>query len=169
MEFPSDESDSDFEPEIKIEQKKAEIAAVDLEKAKRELETMKQEIKKEEIKLENQGLSDALQYAQRIKESQSLKKPENVKAKFAGESLELLPTKRNRASLDQLAKELSKKKSITSLTKSKLDWEKFKEKNNLEDELAQNRKDGFLGKRDFLDIAREREKDRLSELKRKRN
>lgn len=121
MEFPSDESDSDFEPEIKIEQKKAEIAAVDLEKAKRELETMKQEIKKEEIKLENQGLSDALQYAQRIKESQSLKKPENVKAKFAGESLELLPTKRNRASLDQLAKELSKKKSITSLTKSKLD------------------------------------------------
>ncbi|CAG9325134.1 unnamed protein product [Blepharisma stoltei] len=167
--LPSDESDSDYEPDQKEDEKQEKAESRDLDKAKAELEQIKQEVSTQKIeKPKENSLEEALKIAQKIKESESAPQMQTIKAKFAGENLGVLPIKRGRASLDQLASELTKKKSITSVSKSKLDWEKYKEQNNLEDDLAKNRKDGYLGKKDFLDLAKEREKSRLSEMKRKR-
>lgn len=40
-----------------------------------------------------------------------------------------------------------KEKNVTSLDKSKLDWDKYTRDQKLEGELEQNRKDGFLAKK----------------------
>jgi hypothetical protein len=49
-----------------------------------------------------------------------------------------------------LLSSLTKKPKMTTLDKSKLDWEKFKEKANLKDELQFQAKDGYLERQEFL-------------------
>ena len=41
------------------------------------------------------------------------------------------------------------------MDKSKKDWKNYVEKNNIEKELMNNRKDGFLGKKKFIDETNE--------------
>ena len=42
-------------------------------------------------------------------------------------------------------------KTINTIEKSKLDWDKYTKEKKLEKELEQNRKDGYLAKKRFLD------------------
>jgi hypothetical protein len=53
--------------------------------------------------------------------------------------------------LDNLLSSLSKpKKKESTLAKSKLDWDTFKEKEGISHELEQQAKDGYLEKQAFL-------------------
>jgi len=45
---------------------------------------------------------------------------------------------------------LSKKQKLSTLEKSKHDWDSFKKEKGLEDELRNNSKDGYLSKQEFL-------------------
>ncbi len=46
---------------------------------------------------------------------------------------------------------------MNCIEKSKHDWKKYTKEEKLEQELEKNRKDGFLGKRKFLESVGEKE------------
>lgn len=50
-----------------------------------------------------------------------------------------------------------KEKNVTSIEKSKLDWDRHTKEQKLETELEANRKDGFLAKKRFIDNVSELE------------
>ena len=50
-----------------------------------------------------------------------------------------------------------KDKNVTSIEKSKIDWDKYTKEQKLEGELEKNRKDGYLQKKKFLDNVSELE------------
>ena len=50
-----------------------------------------------------------------------------------------------------------KDKNVTSIEKSKLDWDKYTKDEKLEAELEKNRKDGYLAKKRFIDEVSELE------------
>ena len=50
-----------------------------------------------------------------------------------------------------------KEKNVTSIEKSKLDWDKYTKEQKMETELENNRKDGFLAKKRFIDNVSELE------------
>ena len=58
-------------------------------------------------------------------------------------------------SLDAIIEDIRKKKNISTMDKSKKDWKIYVEEKQIEKELSHNRKDGFLGKKKFLDDANE--------------
>ncbi|KAI4469944.1 bucentaur related [Holotrichia oblita] len=65
------------------------------------------------------------------------------------------PPKRGRGKaggIGSVLNQLGKKQKITTLEKSKLDWDKFKKEENLEEELHNfnKGKDGYLDRQDFL-------------------
>eukprot|EP00743_Colponemidia_sp_Colp-15_P007468 GILK01008071.1.p1 GENE.GILK01008071.1~~GILK01008071.1.p1 ORF type:complete len:285 (+),score=70.33 GILK01008071.1:69-857(+) len=72
------------------------------------------------------------------------------------------------SNLDAIVASLEKKKHINTMTKTTLDWDQFKDKEGIEDELAQNRKDGYLEKVKFLMTADQKEYDLQREAKRKK-
>nr|CAI5819964.1 unnamed protein product [Callosobruchus analis] len=57
--------------------------------------------------------------------------------------------------INNVLSQLSKKPKISTLEKSKLDWDKFKKEENIEEELQtfNKGKDGYLDKQDFLERA----------------
>jgi hypothetical protein len=59
--------------------------------------------------------------------------------------------------MSSLLDSLKGKKKITTIQKSTLDWGKFKKDQKLEDELEQQRKDGYLEKQAFLQRADSRQ------------
>ena len=48
-------------------------------------------------------------------------------------------------------------KNVSSVTKSKLDWDEYTKKQKLEKELESNRKDGSLAKKRFLETVASKE------------
>eukprot|EP00831_Metopus_contortus_P003435 TRINITY_DN11266_c0_g1_i1.p1 TRINITY_DN11266_c0_g1~~TRINITY_DN11266_c0_g1_i1.p1 ORF type:complete len:251 (+),score=82.31 TRINITY_DN11266_c0_g1_i1:207-959(+) len=60
--------------------------------------------------------------------------------------------------LDAIMQRLQGPKTINSIDKSKKDWSSYVEKNNLEKVLDQNRKDGYLGKKKFMEVAEKAER-----------
>lgn len=50
--------------------------------------------------------------------------------------------KRKSKGLENILESITKKKKINTLIKSKLDWEKFKKEEGLEEELKEKTKDG---------------------------
>ncbi len=48
-------------------------------------------------------------------------------------------------------------KNVNCIEKSKIDWGKYTKEEKIEEQLEQNRKDGYLAKRKFLDEVSERE------------
>ena len=58
-------------------------------------------------------------------------------------------------SIDAIIEDIRKKKNISTMDKSKKDWKAYVEEKQIEKELSHNRKDGFLGKKKFLDEANE--------------
>ena len=57
--------------------------------------------------------------------------------------------------IDSIIEDIKKKRNISTMDKSKKDWKAYVEEKHIEKELSQNRKDGFLGKKKFLDETNE--------------
>jgi len=57
--------------------------------------------------------------------------------------------------IDSIIQDIKEKKNISTMDKSKKDWKAYVEEKQIEKELSQNRKDGFLGKKKFLDETNE--------------
>jgi hypothetical protein len=75
----------------------------------------------------------------------SSSKPENIHK----------PVKKGQ--LEQLMTALGKKPKISTLEKSRLDWNRYVAQEQMEDELKQQRKDGYLERMAFLQRTAERE------------
>ena len=69
--------------------------------------------------------------------------------------VEKLKKKQTNKELDAIINEIAKKRNISTMDKSKKDWKNYVEKHNIEKELMNNRKDGFLGKKKFIDETNE--------------
>jgi len=50
-------------------------------------------------------------------------------------------------------------KNINSMTKSRYDWKDYTKKENMEKQFSENRKDGYLDKKMFLEKSKQEEKD----------
>lgn len=83
---------------------------------------------------------------------------------FAGEKIEieseinekeaaLLQAKKSASGLGGILDQLKGKNKISTLQKTKLDWNQFTTEEGLEDEFTQNRKDGYIQKKEFLQNA----------------
>jgi hypothetical protein len=59
--------------------------------------------------------------------------------------------KKTHKGLDSIIESISNKKNVSTIDKSKRDWQSFVQDKNLEKELNMNRKDGFLKKKQFID------------------
>ena len=60
--------------------------------------------------------------------------------------------------LDALVQQIADTdKNVTSIEKSKLDWDKYTKEQKLEGEFQKNRKDGYLAKKRFIDDVSELE------------
>lgn len=163
----SESEDSDYIPEVSVEVFEPQLEKVDLTHAKELLKDIKSHEPNPLPPKSENNLEEALRIAKELKlKSQS--KPAEMNIKYAGQEINFSLGKRLKPSLDQVLSEVRKPKSLSSLSKSTLDWEKFKEANKLEDSLSQNRKDGYIGKSSFLAKAKEREKDQIHSLKRKK-
>eukprot|EP01126_Amoeba_proteus_P043093 TRINITY_DN4707_c0_g1_i4.p1 TRINITY_DN4707_c0_g1~~TRINITY_DN4707_c0_g1_i4.p1 ORF type:complete len:235 (+),score=41.96 TRINITY_DN4707_c0_g1_i4:119-823(+) len=106
----------------------------------------------------------AKQLAEEATASAKPQKEQSVTYRFCGESIVYVrfktsshfcsvpqDTKRKRgADVVSLLGTSKGKKKISTLQKSSLDWQNFKSKNNLDDELEQQTKDGFLERQAFL-------------------
>ena len=57
-------------------------------------------------------------------------------------------------------------KNVSSVTKSKLDWDEYTKKQKLEKELESNRKDGSLAKKRFLETVASKEHAQFKEVER---
>ena len=80
---------------------------------------------------------------ERAKTNQDVKKQQTVAKNKLGGSCE---------GLDALVTMIGDKdKNVTTMTKTKIDWDKHTKEQGLETELEKNRKDGYLAKKKFLD------------------
>lgn len=89
--------------------------------------------------------------------------------KFAGETvaiakkmekskiIQLEQEQRNKSGLDEMIDGISKRRGITTVEKSSYDWEKYKEEKNLQDELKDASKGGYVEKQEFLQRVDERQ------------
>lgn len=72
------------------------------------------------------------------------------------------------ASLDSAMDELKSLQQVNSVEKSRSDWEMYREKHNLEQELHDKRKDGFLSHQAFLAAVDLTQQEMTLEMKKKR-
>jgi hypothetical protein len=134
------------------------------DKEKKKIYFFKLKENKEPLKTEKK-LEEEIKEA--IKKSKEVKqKTVSEKYYFAGQEfeekkeisekeVEKIKKKRTNKELDAIINEIAKKRNISTMDKSKKDWKNYVEKNNIEKELMNNRKDGFLGKKKFIDETNE--------------
>lgn len=81
------------------------------------------------------------------------------KVKFAGEMVDVVKqvdkssnpnAAANKSMLEEMLEGIAKKRSVTTVEKSSYDWEQYKAQHQLEDELKDAGKDGFVEKQQFL-------------------
>ncbi|ETI56168.1 hypothetical protein F441_01216 [Phytophthora nicotianae CJ01A1] len=74
--------------------------------------------------------------------------------KFAGKQYNVSTSagtvKSEKKGLDKVLESLDEPKKVSTMEKSSLDWDKFKEKEGIEDELTHYTKDGYIEKQEFL-------------------
>jgi len=58
--------------------------------------------------------------------------------------------KEKASGLDSLVASMKEPKKVSTMEKTSIDWDSFKEKEGIEDELKQYTKDGYLEKQEFL-------------------
>jgi uncharacterized protein YecT (DUF1311 family) len=77
------------------------------------------------------------------------------------------PPPKKKGNLDSLLGALNKKKKMSTLQKSQLDWDQFKDKEGLQDELNThlNSKNSFLDKQAFLARTDERQFEKEREIR----
>jgi len=83
---------------------------------------------------------------QRIEVSKAVEKT----SKEAEEELRRKEKESKKSALDMLINGIEKKKKISAVEKSSYDWDKFKEKEGIADELKEFTKDGYVEKQAFL-------------------
>ena len=109
------------------------------------MQKKKTEAKKEE-KIQFAGKSYSIE---REKTTMDVKRESQMSKKKLGGACE---------GLDDLVQMINDKdKNVTCMDKTKLDWDEYTKENKLESELEQNRKDGYLQKRRFLNDVEEAE------------
>ena len=117
----------------------------DIEKEKKLEEEIKEAIKKSK-ELKQKTVTEKYYFAgQQFEEKKEISEKE----------VEKIKKKRTNKELDAIINEIAKKRNISTMDKSKKDWKNYVEKNNIEKELMNNRKDGFLGKKKFIDETNE--------------
>ena len=77
------------------------------------------------------------------------------KKEITEKEIEKINKTKSHNSIDAIIEEIRKKKNISTMDKSKKDWKAYVEEKQIEKELSNNRKDGFLGKKKFLDETNE--------------
>ena len=68
-----------------------------------------------------------------------------------GEPTTSTAPRKQQVGLDKVLEELQGPKTISTVAKSSIDWENFKEAEGLEDELLKAQKDGYLHRKEFLE------------------
>lgn len=63
---------------------------------------------------------------------------------------------------------INKKPKMSTLEKSRLDWMKYRQQEGIEDQLEQNKKDGYLERQDFLKRSEMKQYELERELRMKR-
>ncbi len=117
----------------------------DIEKEKKLEEEIKEAIKKSK-EVKQKTVSEKYYFAgQEFEEKKEINEKE----------VEKLKKKQTNKELDAIINEIAKKRNISTMDKSKKDWKNYVEKHNIEKELMNNRKDGFLGKKKFIDETNE--------------
>ena len=77
------------------------------------------------------------------------------KKEITEKEIEKINKTKSHNSIDAIIEDIRKKKNISTMDKCKKDWRAYVEEKQIEKELSHNRKDGFLGKKKFLDEANE--------------
>ena len=77
------------------------------------------------------------------------------KKEISEKEIEKINKTKSHNGIDSIIEDIRKKKNISTMDKSKKDWKAYVEEKQIEKELSQNRKDGFLGKKKFLDETNE--------------
>ena len=77
------------------------------------------------------------------------------KKEITEKEIEKINKNKSHNSIDSIIEDIRKKKNISTMDKSKKDWKAYVEEKQIEKELSHNRKDGFLGKKKFLDETNE--------------
>ena len=77
------------------------------------------------------------------------------KKEISEKEIEKINKTKSHNGIDTIIEDIRKKKNISTMDKSKKDWKAYVEEKQIEKELSQNRKDGFLGKKKFLDETNE--------------
>ena len=77
------------------------------------------------------------------------------KKEITEKEIEKINKTKSHNGIDSIIEDIRKKKNISTMDKSKKDWKAYVEEKQIEKELSQNRKDGFLGKKKFLDETNE--------------
>ena len=77
------------------------------------------------------------------------------KKEITEKEIEKINKNKSHNSIDSIIEDIRKKKNISTMDKSKKDWKAYVEEKQIEKELSQNRKDGFLGRKKFLDETNE--------------
>lgn len=96
--------------------------------------------------------------------------------KFAGEEIRVVKRSAvrggsNSSVLDSMVAATTDPKKISTIEKSSIDWDTFKQKEGLDDELKQYTKDGYLEKQEFLqrvDLRKFEQEKQERDLKRKK-
>lgn len=87
-----------------------------------------------------------------VKEPENLNRSLNINQKNSNPA----PSRKSISNLESLAASMKGKKKMTTLDKSRLDWNKFVEKEGIRDELTHYNKDGYVEKTNFLNAVDER-------------
>ena len=77
------------------------------------------------------------------------------KKEITEKEIEIINKTKSHNSIDAIIEDIRKKKNISTMDKSKKDWKAYVEEKQIEKELSHNRKDGFLGKKKFIDETNE--------------
>ena len=77
------------------------------------------------------------------------------KKEITEKEIEKINKTKSHNGIDSIIEDIKKKKNISTMDKSKKDWKAYVEEKQIEKELSQNRKDGFLGRKKFLDETNE--------------
>ena len=128
----------------KIDNKKT-INEIEKEKERQLEEEIKEAIKKSKEQKEKTVTEKYYFAGQEFEEKKEINEKE----------VEKLKKKQTNKELDAIINEIAKKRNISTMDKSKKDWKNYVEKHNIEKELMNNRKDGFLGKKKFIDETNE--------------
>lgn len=167
-ELPSEESDSDYAPEESGTQQLTDPHLTEFPKNEKITKVWEELKQLQQVKAQDSDSpEEALKAARAAKD---LISPVNgtIKATYAGQEVEVFPMKRGRKSLDKLIDEVNRNKNLNTIAKCQIDWGKFKETHHLEDKLAQNRKNGFIQRQEFLLKSREKQQKHILSLKRKK-